>query len=133
MTTHVKRKPVVLQVRCKDKGHIMLSIHHTRGTSFEVIRAAGRAGGSARDEDSFLRNGSGTEMNFETVPALARSVSGQETATVAGLLGDSPWIFCRCGAKQLDEATADAIGDVIGAWHEAGQNTTRPATITIAV
>lgn len=133
MTAHRRRKPTVLVARCSSMGHLMLSIHHLHGGEFEVIRRAGRAGGSARDQDAYLRNGSGTEMAFETLPTLRRSVAGREIGTVTGLLGDSPWLFCRCGAAQLTEDVADRIGEAVSDWYESGQNTTRPVTIGIAV
>ncbi|WP_148286586.1 hypothetical protein [Mycobacterium canetti] len=112
---------------------MLLSVHPAGGTGFEVIRAAGRAGGSARDSDSYLRHGGGAEMTFDTLPPMRRTVTGGDLGTVAGLLGDSPWIFCRCGATQLTEDVADAIGEAVAEWYESGQNTTRPVIIGVSV
>jgi hypothetical protein len=132
VTSHRRRRAVIVEVRCAGKRHLLLSVHPD-GPRFEVVRAPGRAGGLVRDRDSWLRQGSGTEMSFETLPRLRRSVHGSETGTGAGLLGESPWLFCRCGAAQLSEDVADAIGEAVNTWHEAGQVTTRPATIIVSV
>ncbi|WP_324667192.1 hypothetical protein [Mycobacterium canetti] len=135
MTAHVKRRPTVLQVRCGARGHLLLTIHPVGGARFEVVRPARRAGGFARDEDSYLRHGTGVDDvgGFETLAPLRRLVAGAETGTVAGLLGDSPWLFCRCGAAKLTEALADRIGEAIAAWHCRGQNTTRPEVMRLGV
>lgn len=58
-------------------------------------------------------------MDFETVPALLREIDGGDASTVAGLLGDSPYLFCRCGSAVLDESTADRIGDALYSWHKS--------------
>lgn len=131
-----RRQPTAVIVRCTERGHELLSIAPATGAGrFLVVRAPGRAGGAARDTDQWLRTGVGTEMSFETLPALSREVHASDAGTVAGLLGDSPYIFCRCGRCELDEATADRIGEALHTWHQKSSTVgaTRPVTVTATI
>jgi hypothetical protein len=130
-----RRRPTAVIVRCSGHGHELLSIRPAPGTNrFRVVRAPGRAGGAARDEDQWLRVGAGTEMNFATLPELPREIHGGDASTVAGLLGDSPYLFCRCGSAKLDGSTADQIGEVLYSWHQsAATGAIRPVTITVDI
>ena len=109
----------------------MLSVHPVVGGRFEVVRVSGRPAGPIRDQDSFTHNGGGTEMTYETVPARKRTVDGGDAHTAHGLLGDSLILFCRCGATNLSEETADAIGEALDGWLDAGAVTTRPTLLTV--
>jgi hypothetical protein len=130
-----RRRPVAVIVRCAERGHQLLSIAPATGAGrFLVVRAPGRAGGSSRDTDQWLRTGVGTEeMSFETLPALTREVHATDAGTVSGLLGDSPYVFCRCGRCELDEATADRIGEALYTWHQSSKGITRPVTVTATI
>ena len=78
--------------------------------------------------------GGGAEPEFETLPAIEREVDGAETGTVAGLLGQSGWLFCRCGATQLSGSDADRIGEAVWGWFEGAKHgPTRPITVTVTV
>ena len=130
-----RRHPTAVILRCTGHGHELLTIRPAPGVGrFVVIRAAGRAGGAARDNDQWLRTGAGTEMNFATRPALSREIDASAASTVAGLLGDSPHLFCRCGSAMLDESTADQIGEALYSWHQsAATGAIRPVTIPVDI
>jgi hypothetical protein len=109
-----RHRPTAVILRCSSRGHELLTIRPATGVNrFVVVRAPGRAGGGARDTDQWLRTGVGTEMNFATLPAQFREIHGGDASTVDGLLGDSPYLFCRCGSAMLDGSTADRIGEAL--------------------
>jgi hypothetical protein len=129
------RRPAAVILRCSGPGHKLLTIRPAIGVNrFVVVREEGRAGGAARDTDQWLRTGVGTEMNFATLPALFREIDASEASTVDGLLGDSPYLFCRCGSAMLDESTADRIGEALYSWHRsAAMGAARPKTILVDI
>jgi hypothetical protein len=130
-----RRHPTAVILRCRGDGHELLTIRPATGFGrFVVVRPPGRAGGAARDEDQWLRTGGGTEMNFATLPAQFREIDGGDASTVDGLLGDSPYLFCRCGSAMLDESTADRVGEALYSWHQsAAMGVARPVTIPVDI
>ena len=130
-----RRRPTAVIVRCSGDGHELLTIRPATGVNrFVVVRPPGRAGGTARDTDQWLRTGVGTEMNFATLPAQFREIDASDASTVDGLLGDSPYLFCRCGSGMLDGSTADQIGEALCSWHQsAAMGAARPVTIPVDI
>lgn len=128
-----RRQPTAVILRCAEQGHELLTIQPAFGR-FVVVRAAGRAGGNARDTDHWLTTGVGTEPNFETLPVTSREIAAADAGTVAGLLGHSPFVFCRCGSRQLTEDVADQLGDALYEWCQSSiGGATRPKTVITAV
>jgi hypothetical protein len=63
-----------------------------------------------------------------------REIDASDASTVDGLLGDSPYLFCRCGSAVLDESTADRIGEALYSWHQsAAMGAARPVTIPVDI
>jgi hypothetical protein len=130
-----RHRTTAVILRCRGRGHELLTVRPATGVNrFLVVRAPGRAGGGARDTDQWLRVGAGTEMNFATLPELSREIHGGDASTVTGLLGDSPYLFCRCGATRLSESDADRIGEAVFDWFEGAKHgPTRPITVTVQI
>jgi len=116
-----------VEVRCRRRGHALLSLHPVGDREFLVWRRAGRLAGADRDRDEWLRHGAGTDdEGFGPAGEDARVVAGPDSNEARHLLGRSTALACSCTGFTADHDLAERVYEALLEWYEASQRGEKP-------